>query len=370
MSATGSGTKAGSNTHELAATETRLSINKTFRDNAAPAQGVVLMTGIDLTIQAAAVAACANSILADGTIADQPVCPVSAVIFLHADGSIEATWGKSYTSKDVQAGKLKRVVIDNCRNFNPLSPEGVHLLVRHLTQQMALFVIVNYRDLKRDDAIAALADLSAEAEKLGALVVIYVQHTKKDDVTWLRKYGAVSVEVRKCEPGPGAFVAVVLDNLTLASDHMQGIGRVTVEAFREPDGVWSYRREPFIADRAVIRLAWYLAWERVKLRDIAKIVGLAASNISRGFQPLLIQPKNAVGLAPPPDWRIRWEGSFDLNSGNADVKREPADVPSNGAAPQDTSQEKIDTGFTSSVNVKTEPAKPRMPTDARPNRLP
>ncbi|AWY65018.1 hypothetical protein A8H36_06995 [Burkholderia thailandensis] len=319
-------------------------IRKAFHDNVKPAKGVVLVTGTEPTISPFAMTAIANDICAGGTIADLPVRSVSTVTYLHSSDSRDAESIKAYASKDIQTGKLKSVAIDNCRSFNPLAPEGVHLTVCHLTPETALFARVAYKDLKRDDAIAALADLNAEAERLGALVVIYVQHTKKQDVTWLQEHSGVSVEVGKCEPGPGAQIALTLINVSLASWHAQGIGRVMVEAFLESDGGWTYRREPLIAERAVIRLAWYMAYEDMTLREIAKVVGIYASNVSRGFQLLSIQPKNAPGLAPPADWRTRWARCYSLDIGDVEVKQAPTDTdaPSDATGPlsisHDTSQ--------------------------------
>ncbi|WP_423392699.1 hypothetical protein [Burkholderia sp. LMG 21824] len=283
-------------------------------------KGVLLVTCADPTLAAVAVAAIVNGIHTNGTIANLPIGPVSEIEFLHSPGLRDANSVKSYASKDVQAGKLQILSIRHCRRFNPLCSSGVPHMMRHVNSGTCVLAMVDYRDLTRDDAVAALVDLNAEAVECGALVVIYVQHTKKQDVTWLRDYCMAAVEVRKCEPGPGAPVAITLDNLTLASDHMLGVGRVTIEVFRAPDGGWTYQPEPFIAERAVIRLAWYLAHEGMKLRDIAKIAGIAASNISRGFQSLLIQPKNAASLAPPADWRTRWACRYDLAADNPDVK--------------------------------------------------
>lgn len=303
-----------------------------------PNKGVVLVTGTDPAIFAVAVAAIVNGIHTDSTIADLQVGPVSVITFLHSPGSRDAESVKSYACKDAHAGKLQAKSIKHCRRFDPLCPGGVPHVIRNLKQGNCVFVFVDYRDLKRDDAIAALVDLNAEAARLGALVAIYVQHTKKQDVTWLRYYCIAAVEVRKCEPGPEAIVAIALDNLTLASKHLLGVGRVMIEAFRERDGGWTYRSGPLIAERAVIRLAWYFAHEGMKLRDIAKIGGIAASNISRGLQPLLIQPKNAVGLAPPAGWRARWTRDYDLNACNPSTMHEPADSPSNPPAVRATSE--------------------------------
>lgn len=341
---------------------------KTTDHGEEPGKGVVLVTCADPTIFAVAVAAIVNGIHTNGTIANLPVCPVSVITFLHSPGSHDAESVKSYARKDVQAGKLLAKSIKHCRRFDPLCPGGVPHVMRYLKQGSCVFAVVDYRDLKRDEAIAALVDLNAEAVERSALVVIYVQHTKKQDVTWLRDYCSAAVDVRKCEPGPGAPVAVVLDNMTLASDHVLGVGRVMIEAFREPDGGWTYRAEPFIAERAVIRLAWYLSAEGMKLRDIAKIVGIAASNISRGFQQLLIQPRNAIDLKPPPGWRARWASCYDLNAKNPGTKQEPADAPSNPPAVKVASEKDTNTDSPPSTNSKNAPVTFVAPSTTRENR--
>ena len=269
---------------------------------------------------------------------------MSAVTLLHSTDSRDAESVKVYASKDIQTGNLTSEVIDNCRTLNPLAPEGVHLIVYRLKPGTTLFARVAYKDLKRDDAIAALADLNVEAERLGALVVIYVQHTKKQDVTWLQEHSSVSVEVGKCEPGPGAQIALTLTNVSLASWHEQGIGRVMVEASLDSDVGWTYRMEPLIAERADIRLAWYMVYDGMSLRDIAKVFGIYASTISRGFRSLPVKPKNSVGLAPPADWRTRWARCYSLDIKDVEVKQVPTDTdaPSVATGPlsisRDTSQ--------------------------------
>ncbi|MCL4665525.1 hypothetical protein [Burkholderia pseudomallei] len=301
---------------------------KTTDNNKERGKGVLLLTCVDPTVAAIAVAAVVNGIYTEGTVADLPVWPVSVISLVHASGSRDAESVTSYVTKDIQADKLLAKPINHCRRFDPLCPSGVFYMMRQLKPGTCVLAIVDYRDLKRDDAIAALVDLNAAAVERGALVVIYVQHTKKQDVTWLRAYCVAAVEVRKCEPGPGALVSIVLDNLTLVSEHWRGVGRVMIEVFRDADRGWTYQLEPFIAERAVIRLAWHLAHEGMTLRLIQKIVGISASNISRGFQPLLIQPKNAVGLAPPVGWRARWARDYDLDAGSPCTMQEPVVVPS------------------------------------------
>lgn len=292
----------------------------------APCKGVVLVTGSDPTLSAVAIAAVVDGILVDGTIADLPVCSVSAITLIHALGSREAELVKSYANASIQTGKFGMEEISDCRRISPFAPEGVPLTLRYLKPSTCVFAVVNYRDLKRDDTVAALADLNAKAMVRDALVVIYIQHTKKQDLTWLRDYCVAFVEVRTCEPGPCAALAIVLDNLTLAGEHMLGVGRVMIEAFHTSDDGWSYQEEPFIAERVVIRLAWYLAHEGMNLREIAEIVGIAASNVSRGFQALLIQPKNSVGMVPPAGWFSRWAGSYSLIDKNSSLRQLPQDA--------------------------------------------
>lgn len=334
-------------TGELTAEE-----QKTSGSNEERTKGLVLVTCTDPTLSAFALAAIANGILANCTVASLPVVPVSAITFVYAAGSRDAESIKSYASKHIQAGKLQAKAIEDCRRLDSLCPGGVPHVTRYLTAGTCVLATAEHSAMKRDDAIAALVDLNAAAVERGALVIIFVQHTKKQDVTWLREYCATAIEVRKCEPGPGALVAFVLDNLTLASDHMLGIGRVMVEAFRDLGGNWTYRLEPFIAERAIIRLAWYLVHEGMTLRAIEKIVGISASNISRGFQALLIQPKNAVGLAPPTGWRTRWADCYDLPEEKTDVKQEPVGTPSNTVSPLRTHQQ--DTQRSNSVENASE----------------
>ena len=316
---TGSASDAGKNAHKPEAADIAKAIRSAFRENVEPAKGVVLVTSTDPTIVAPAVAAIANGVHTEGTIADLPVARRSTITFLHPSGSREVESVKSYARKDIQAGKVRTGMIDHCRRLNVLSPEGVHFLMNRIEPESCVFVTVEYRQLKLDDAIAALTEINAEATRLGVLVVICVLHAQKQDMASLRDHCAVSIVVRKCEPGPGAQIAIVLDNLSLAGEHERGIGRVMVEAFFEPDGTWKFAREPFIAERAIIRLGWYILRlahrlkEDVPLAKIAKVVGIVPSNISRGLTPLLISPKNAVGVGPSKGWFDRWAADYNLD---------------------------------------------------------
>ncbi|CAJ6220348.1 Uncharacterised protein [Burkholderia pseudomallei] len=286
---------------------------KVFRDNVAPTKGVALVTCTDPTILTVAVAAIANDILADETIADQPVHAVSKLTFLHSSGSREAESLKSYTHSCNQADKLQAEAIEHCRRFNPLAPEGVALLMDHVKTETCVFATVAYRDLKRDDAIAAITQLNAEAQRLGALIVISIVHAKKQDVTGLRAYCNACVEVSSCEPGPGAHIAVLLDNVTLTNWHQHGIGRVMVEASLQSNGAWSFAREEFIAARAIIRVAWYLRAKGTTIEKIAEVIGINKSNVSRGLESSLIPPENTVGLVPPTGWAKRWAGRYNFD---------------------------------------------------------
>jgi hypothetical protein len=301
------------------ATEIAQAIRNAFCTTVEPLKGVAIVTCSDLTIFAATQAATASGILADSVITDFPVAPVSTITFLYASGSHKAKSVTAYAAKAIRAKKLLMGHIDHCSRFNILLPEGAHIAIDGLEPGACIFAQVEYKDLTRDDAIAALAQLTAEAAKLGVLIVIFVLHTRKQNVTWLREHCQVFVEAAKCEPGPGAQIALMLTNVTLAGWHTQGIGRVMVEGFLDTDGAYTYRPEPFIADRAIIRLAWYvlrhayLHKEEVSLAKIKQVVGIDASNISRGIASLLISPKNTVGVSPPTGWLDRWAIDYNLD---------------------------------------------------------
>ena len=215
-------------------------IRKTFHESVETVEGAVLVTCNDPTIVAVAVAAIAAGIHTDGTIADHRVHPVSTITLPHSSGSREIESVKSYARKDIQAGKMKMDQIYRCRRLNVFAPEGAHLFMSRMQPGVCVLAMVEYRDLQRDDAIAALTEINAEAKKLGVPVVIFVLHTTKQNAASLRDHCAVFVVVRKCEPGPGAQIAIALDNLTLAGWHDQGIGRVMIEASLGRDGTWTF----------------------------------------------------------------------------------------------------------------------------------
>lgn len=295
-----------------AASASSLTARNAFRENVDIATGVVLVTASDSTVIGVSMAVIADGIIRDSTIADLPVCSVSEIIFLHPSGSREAEPVKWYAANHIGAKRLLPGPINYCKRFNPASPEGAAILIGRLKAGACIFVQVEYKDLRRDDTIAALASLETESKKIGALVVIYVLCSTKDDPAWLRGNCEVFVAVRKCEPAPDAQAAIVLINVSLAGWHPQGIGRVMVEASLDSAGVWAYRQEPFIAERAIVRLAWYLRARRVKVEQIAKIVGINRSNVSRGLDSLLISPDNTVGLIPPKGWQKRWASRYHL----------------------------------------------------------
>ncbi|MFP3275110.1 MAG: hypothetical protein RXR52_29905, partial [Paraburkholderia sp.] len=329
--ATGPGLTAADDGPVLEAPEIAQAIKKAFLTAVEPRTGVAIVTCSDPTNFAATEAAVASGILENQVIADQPVNPVSTITFLYASGSNKAKPVMAYAAKAIRAKKLLIEQIDRCTRFHILAPEGAHIAIGRLKPGACIFAQVEYKDLTRDDVIAALAQLNAEAHKLGALIVIFILHTRKQDVTWLREHCQVFVEAGKCEPGPRAQIALVLTNVTLANWHPQGIGRVMVEGFLDPDGAYTYRPEPFIAERAIIRLAWYvlrhahLHKEKVSLAKIGQVIDISPSNISRGVAPPMISPKNAVGVSPPTGWHDRWATDYNLDilwtrkSGGKDV---------------------------------------------------
>jgi hypothetical protein len=281
---------------------------KAFRESEQPAKGVVIVANSDPTVSAVAAAAVAHGIVVDHAVANLPVRAISQISFLRPSRPRGTVPLNAFASSAVKA-KLRDVTISHCPHLNPFVPEGVHIVLNHLKPGECVFVQVENKNLT-DGAIVALAELNAQVEELGALLVIFVFHEKKQEMTWLREHCGVFVEVGKCEPGPGAQAAVALTNVSLSHWNPHGIGRVMVEAFLDANGVWTYRSEPFIADRAIIRLSWHLRFKGVTVEQIAKLIGIHKSNVSRGIDSLLIPPDNTVGLVPPKDSRKRWIGRY------------------------------------------------------------
>ncbi|WP_301235481.1 hypothetical protein [Pandoraea cepalis] len=302
------------------------------------AKRVVVATVNDPTLLAMSIAAITGGIVRDRIIADLSVDPMSAITILSPSASRVSEAVKTFTPKDVQA-QLQTAMIGHCNSFDPFCPEGAHILKEYLSPGKCVVAHVEYKNLTRDAATGVLAHLNALVEQMGAFVIIFVVCTKKQDTAWLRAYAGEFVEISKCEPGPSAQGAIVLTNVNLADHHAQGIGRVMVEAFVDSGGTYTYRSEPFIAERAVVRLAWCMRNKGAKIEQIAKLIGCNKSNVSRGFENLLIQPNNAVGMKPPKGSRARWATVYDLDevwprkapdAGVADEAMKTPDSPKTG----------------------------------------
>lgn len=312
---------------------------KGFKEQTTPVCGVVVVANADPAVAAMTLTAIAHGIVCDSTIADAPVLPVSGTVILHPHGTREAESMKAYASADLATQKLQFVALNNCRRLNPFAPEGTHIVTGQLKPGACVLLRVEYECLSRDEAIASLTTLHAEAMKVGALVVILLLHTKKQDATWLREYCGGYIEAVTCQPGPGAHVAVALINTSLADWHPLGIGRVMIEASLGVDGTWTYASEPYVSERAAMRLAWYLRAKGCTIADIAQVIGIHKSNVSRGFENLLIQPNNAVGMKPRKGSRARWATVYDLDevwplkapdAGVADKATKTPDSPKTG----------------------------------------
>jgi len=282
------------------------------RANMKPANRVVLAIVNDPTVLAMSIAAVADSLIRDRMIADLPVPAGLSITGLSPSGSRASEAVKRFTPKDIE-GQVNPVLIGHCNRVNPLVPEGAHIVKSYLKPNVCVVAHVEYTDLKRDEATGVLAHLNAAVEQADAFVVIFVVCTKKQDTSWLRAYAGEFVEITKCEPGPGAQAAIVFTNVSLVDQHALGIGRVMIEAFVDSDGAYTFRSEPLIAERAIIRFAWCARNKGAKIEQIAALVGRNKSNVSRGLDDLLVPPNNEVGMKPPKGSRNRWATLYNLD---------------------------------------------------------
>lgn len=325
--------KAADNAHQssVAAQRADLSRNKANAEIKA-AKRVVVVTVEDRSLLAMSIAAISYGIARSRIIADLPVDPVSTITILSPSASRVPEAVNTFTPEAVKA-KLRTLLMGHCNTLNPLCPEGAHILSDQLKPGTCVVAYVEYGSLTRDEATGVLAHLNAVVEQVGTFVIIFVVCNKKQDTSWLRAYAGEFVEVTKCEPGPGAQAAIAVTNVSLADRHAQGIGRVMIETFVDSSGAYTFRSEPLIAERAIIRFAWCARNKGAKIEQIAKLVGLNKSNVSRGLENLLVPPNNEVGMKPQKGSRGRWATVYDLdevwprNAPDAGVAAEATKVP-------------------------------------------
>lgn len=289
----------------------RKALDDAYRKSVERVAGVALLSVSPSHALPGAMASIAHMILHRQVVVDMPTVPISTVSVFRPIESRSLEPLNVYAFSDIDARKLQMLAIerDDVSSLEP--PKALTEAKAKIQSGACFFLQIHWATLSDDDTIIELERLDGAAREMGALVVIFMANGSKSDSTYLSEHCSMYAEIDACEPDPDAQVAFAMSNVTLRGWHAFGIGRVLVEMLMLPDATLAYREGPLHAERALTRLAWYLAHSGVPLVQIPKIIGPTTKpNVLVDLAAQVIQPFNSVGIVAPPNWVRRWASRY------------------------------------------------------------
>ena len=116
------------------------------------------------------------------------------------------------------------------------------------------------------------------------------------------------IEIRPCEPDPGALLAFSIDCISMRHQHALGVGHAMAQIKLSKDGRYVTRIDRFLAAGLVDRVIAYMRAESDSLADIGKVVHLNKSTVLRRLSAL---PSHWTPF-PKPNWKERFSTRFDF----------------------------------------------------------
>lgn len=136
--------------------------------------------------------------------------------------------------------------------------------------------------------LVGLTRISNVAKQAGVWVMMFMVCPDGYEKTTLDQLCDEYIEVTECEPNPDGQVAFVFDFVNIRNLRLYGLGK-TMCSVKLTDGVLRRHYEPFVSHELLTRAIWSLRGQQKTVEEIAKLVGLNKSNVSRRL----------AGLPPP-----------------------------------------------------------------------
>ena len=260
-------------------------------------------------------------------IADVPLMAADVLAALYGTGSHDASIAEVLASLNLKASPLPDQMLvkrlPNCRIFNPLSNEGVHVTLSQLHAESCVTAEQSIVGTPREEMIDAIGRLDAGSREQNGLVLLFLYCPPSTDPAWMRLHCDEVFIVDKCEPGPDASVAFSVTALSLESQHANGIGRTMYEIINEGSN-WTWTASVFIAAKAEDRAIWFARREGEYLETIAGWMGGVDKSTVKRRQDLLalrIGLDTDADIDPPDGWRDDWFpflGWNDAGDGDGD----------------------------------------------------
>lgn len=173
-------------------------------------------------------------------------------------------------------------VIASRDGFDWCSNEGLSTLLPLIESAANKWLILEQQVVGPVSPILAngLSRISAAAKQAGAWVMVIVVSANGCQNAPLHQLCDEYIEVTKCEPYPGCYTAFAFDCVNIRDLNPIGVGK-TMCSVKLKDGVLRRDFEPFVSQELLTRAIWTLRGQRQTIVEIAKLVGLHKSNVSR-----------------------------------------------------------------------------------------
>lgn len=140
-----------------------------------------------------------------------------------------------------------------------------------------------------------LTRISNIAKQAGAWVMMFMVCPDGYEKTTLDQLCEEYIEVTECEPYPDWQLAFVFDFVNIRNLQILGYSNAMCSV-KLADGVLRREFEPFVSHKLLTRAIWSLRGQQKTVEEIAKLVGLNKSNVSRSLAGL--PPTRTVNIHP------------------------------------------------------------------------
>lgn len=283
--------------------------------------GVVLVQVKDIGLMPYVRSTVERAVIHQDSIADLPFPKIRSLKALHAwDSRRDADLAKRLRGDEVGL-QLSSLLLEDCPTLNCLSSEGATLLLEHLESNGCVTVQQTYRSILREHIVSSLGALENRAKAQHGLILLFVQCSPTDDVAWMTDHVTEFISAEECEPGPGAEIAFCLASQSLYNQHGCGIGRSMYEI--AIGNGFKHKRSVFIAANARDRFMWLMRRDGASLSEIAELLGIDKSTVSKRLKSLLPNTLNLqVDLRV--GWRKEW---FSVAGVDIESEEEIDDMP-------------------------------------------
>jgi hypothetical protein len=156
--------------------------------------------------------------------------------------------------------------------------------------------------------IEGLRRIDTAARRKKKHVMLFMTFQNFTQAASLSQFVDNFIEIRPCEPDPGALLAFSIECISMRHQHALGVGHAMVQIKLSKDGHYLTRMDRFLAAGLTDRVIAYMRAESTSLADIGKVVHLNKSTVLRRLAAL---PSHWTPT-PKANWKEKFSTRFDF----------------------------------------------------------